>query len=317
MRFLDEKTSLREDIKMFYHLPIFIFLGSFTMLVMRKANSILFLFSSVLIYFLLQRFVPQATETIMYSLLISGLILIGIPHGAMDHMTKVLHPSKQITISFILKYLGLMAIVYLLWLYSSDLALVSFLLYSAWHFGQTDTEEWKIESSIVGFIWGVLFFLSLFSAHVEEFQQVLMLLEVTTIDYTLDYTLIFAASMIISSCLALIFKKIQWFALIAFLFLSQWIPLVISFGLYFIFHHSYEGWSHLKQSSGKSNLALFKVSLPFNIGAFILFLIFFLNPKSSLEVNTSLFFVFISCISFPHIVCMHKFYKLRKNSGSN
>ena len=52
LRFLDEKTTIREDIKMFYHLPIFIFLGSFIMLVLRKAKSSLFLFGSVLIYFL-------------------------------------------------------------------------------------------------------------------------------------------------------------------------------------------------------------------------------------------------------------------------
>ena len=314
LRFLDEKTSIWQDIKMFYQLPLLIFLKSFIYLLLRKAKSTLLLFGSLALYFSLQNFIPEATETIMYTLLIAGLVIVGIPHGAMDHLTKVLHPSKQITIPFILKYLGLMAIVYLLWLFSSDMALLSFLLYSAWHFGQTDLEDWRIDSSLIGFIWGTLLFIILFSSHLEELQSVLILLEVSNLNSGLDYSSIFILSILTSSFLALKFKNIQWLTLIAFLFLSQWLPLIISFGIYFIFHHSYKGWSHLKQSLGKSNLALFKVSLPFNMGAFILFLFFFLKPQGSFELNTSLFFVFISCISFPHIVCMHKFYKLRKKN---
>ena len=125
----------------------------------------------------------------------------------------------------------------------------------------------------------------------------------------------FSASFeILISFLALAFKRLQWLILVLFLVLSQWVPLVIAFGIYFIFHHSYKGWTHLRESLGQNNFTLFKNALPFNIGAFVLFLFFFLNPQGSLETNTSLFFVFISCISFPHIFCMHRFYALRKKT---
>ena len=142
----------------------------------------------------------------------------------------------------------------------------------------------------------------------------LLLLDVQGLDLSLDYSLFFVVSLCISSLFALIFRRVQWLALVLFLVLSQWVPLVISFGIYFIFHHSFKGWSHLRESLGQNNLTLFKNALPFNIGAFVLFLFFFLNPQGSLETNTSLFFVFISCISFPHIFCMHRFYALRKKN---
>jgi Brp/Blh family beta-carotene 15,15'-monooxygenase len=279
---------------------------------MRKAKPAMFLFGPILLYFLLESFVPTVTEYVMYGVLIVGLILVGIPHGAMDHMTEALSKTKRITAPFVLKYLALMASVYLLWLFSPSFALMSFLLYSAWHFGETDTEEWGIRSPFIGMLWGVLFFVGLFSSHVSELQNVLLLLDAGSLNLSLNYPLIFAGAFGASFLLALLFKRIQWLVLVFFLFISQWVPLVISFGIYFIFHHSYKGWSHLKDSLGQNNSTLFKNALPFNAGAFILFLFFFLNPQGSLETNTSLFFVFISCISFPHIFCMHRFYALRK-----
>ena len=314
LKFLDEKTSVWDDAQMFYKLPIGIFLRSCLVLFIRKFGSILLLFAPMLLYFILEAVFTSATEFVMYSVLVIGLFVVGIPHGAMDHMTEALSKSKRITAPFVLKYLSLMAAVYLLWLFSPSIALFSFLLYSAWHFGETDTEEWGIQSPFIGLLWGALFFVGLFSSHVLELQNVLLLLDVQGLDLSLDYSLFFVVSLCFSSLLALIFRRVQWLALVLFLVLSQWVPLVISFGIYFIFHHSFKGWSHLRESLGQNNLTLFKNALPFNIGAFVLFLFFFLNPQGSLETNTSLFFVFISCISFPHIFCMHRFYALRKKT---
>ena len=314
LKFLDEKTTVWEDAKMFYKLPILIFLRALAALILRKAKPTVFLFGPLLLFFILEYFVPMATEYVMYGVLVLGLILVGIPHGAMDHMTEALSKTKRITLPFILKYLALMASVYFLWLFSPSIALLSFLLYSAWHFGETDTEEWGIRSPFIGMLWGCLFFVGLFSSHVEELQSVLLLLDVQGLDLTLNYPLYFSITLGLSSFLALAFKRLQWLILVLFLVLSQWVPLVIAFGIYFIFHHSYKGWTHLRESLGQNNFTLFKNALPFNIGAFVLFLFFFLNPQGSLETNTSLFFVFISCISFPHIFCMHRFYALRKKT---
>ena len=314
LKFLDEKTSLWEDAKMFYKLPVLIFLRSCFTFWVRKKKPSLFLFGPVLLYFLLDLFLPRFTEPVMYGLLAAGLLIVGIPHGAMDHLTEGLSTTKRITLSFILKYLALMSGVYLLWVLSPTAAVLGFILYSAWHFGETDIEEWNIKTPFVGLLWGGLFLIALFAAHPTETQNILLLLDVAIVDSPFHHSLVFLGAISLSFAMALYFRRGQWLSLVCFLFLAQWIPLVIAFGTYFIFHHSYKGWSHLKASLGQNSVALFKNALPFNLGALALFLFFFLNPQASFEKNVSLFFVFISCISFPHIICMHRFYASRKKT---
>ena len=314
LRFLDEKTTLWEDASMFYKLPVGVFLRASAVLLFKKSKPVLRLFVPALLFFVLNAFSPNVANYVLYVLLLLGLIAVGIPHGAMDHMTEALSKSKHITTSFVLKYLGLMAMVYLLWVLSPSIAVLSFILYSAWHFGETDTEEWGIYSPLTGFSWGVLFFVGLFSSHIGELNNILALLNAKTLSVNFNYGTLFVVAIFIAGLLSLLHKSKQWMLLLAFLILSQWIPLVISFGIYFIFHHSLKGWKHLKKALGKSDLSLFKNALPFNIGAFVLFLFFFLNPEATFEANTSFFFVFISCISFPHIFCMHRFYALRKKN---
>jgi hypothetical protein len=109
--------------------------------------------------------------------------------------------------------------------------------------------------------------------------------------------------------LALRFKNFSLFVLSFLLGLSYFIPVVIAFSIYFVFHHSWKGWSHLRHSLGETNVSLFKSALPFNLGALILFAIFFLNAGETFTYNLAMIFIFISCISFPHILCMHLFYK--------
>jgi lycopene beta-cyclase len=314
LRFLDEKTSIWEDASMFYKLPIGIFLKACFVLSIKKSRSLALLFGPVLLYYVLNYFSPNISNIVLYILLLLGLIAVGIPHGAMDHMTEALSKSKRITLPFVIKYLGLMAMVYVLWVLSPGIAVFSFILYSAWHFGETDTQEWGIYSPVIGLCWGVLFFIGLFASHLPELNGVLSLLGAGAIDVYMNPKDIFLATLALSFVIASYNKSMQWIFLLAFLFLSQWMPLVISFGIYFIFHHSYKGWSHLKQALGESDVSLFKNALPFNLGAMVLFFIFFLNPSATFEANTSVFFVFISCISFPHIFCMHRFYTLKKTS---
>ena len=314
LRFLDEKTSIWEDASMFYKLPIGIFLKACFVLSIKKSRSLALLFGPVLLYYVLNYFSPNISNIVLYILLLLGLIAVGIPHGAMDHMTEALSKTKRITLPFVIKYLGLMAMVYVLWVLSPGIAVFSFILYSAWHFGETDTQEWGIYSPLIGLCWGVLFFIGLFASHLPELNGVLSLLGAGAIDVYINSKDIYLASLALSFVIASYNKSMQWIFLLAFLFLSQWMPLVISFGIYFIFHHSYKGWSHLKQALGESDVSLFKNALPFNLGAMVLFFIFFLNPSATFEANTSVFFVFISCISFPHIFCMHRFYTLKKTS---
>jgi len=102
------------------------------------------------------------------------------------------------------------------------------------------------------------------------------------------------------------------------LLVSIELPLISSFGLYFIGQHSLNGWSHLKQGMSVDNKSLYLKALPFTIGALLLFVVFIYLLKNDylVEFNESLitiFFVFISCISFPHVMVMNRFYHLKLN----
>jgi hypothetical protein len=95
------------------------------------------------------------------------------------------------------------------------------------------------------------------------------------------------------------------------LLLAAYLPLLTAFGLYFIGQHSITGWTHLKNSFNSNNITLFKKALPYNLGAWLLFSIVFINMDNSW---TSSFFIFVSCISLPHVLAMHKFYQSNHTS---
>lgn len=312
LRFLDEKTGLREDVSMFSKLHIGVFLRAVIYLFVEKYKAQLLLFSPVALYGILGFFVPEYAENIMYLSIFIGLFLVGIPHGAMDHKAGLFSESKKINLSFIFKYLGVMLVAYLVWLISPTLALVTFILYSAWHFGETDIQEWKMNSRFIGFIWGLLMFSALFFSHVSELNVILKALSVQQLPLELPWLGLFLWSLIISFLLARLHQSLPWLLLTCFLALSYWMPLVMAFAIYFVFHHSWSGWKHLRTSFKVSNWSLFKTALPFNLGAFILFVVLFLNTRMGWDYNIAQIFIFISCISLPHILSMSYFYKKLK-----
>jgi lycopene beta-cyclase len=312
LRFLDEKTGLREDVSMFSKLQIGVFLRAVVYLFVEKNKPFVLLFFPVILFFCLELCIPEYSQNIMYLLIFIGLFLVGIPHGAMDHKTGLFSDNKKINLSFIFKYLGVMSMAYLVWLISPTVALVTFILYSAWHFGETDIQEWKINSRFVGFLWGLIMFSALFFSHVSELNVILKALSVQQLPLELPWLGLFFWSLTISFLLARLHQSLPWLLLTCFLALSYWLPLVMAFAIYFVFHHSWSGWKHLRTSFKVSNWSLFKTALPFNLGAFVLFVVLFLNTRMGWDYNIAQIFIFISCISLPHILSMSYFYKKLK-----
>ena len=96
-----------------------------------------------------------------------GLLILGIPHGALDHLTEILSKKNTINIKFIFYYLAMMVPILLVWFWLPIIGLICFLIYSAWHFGQTEINNWKIESNFIALLWGIILFSSLFLIHFE------------------------------------------------------------------------------------------------------------------------------------------------------
>ncbi|GBL35992.1 hypothetical protein EMGBS15_15870 [Filimonas sp.] len=94
-----------------------------------------------------------------------------------------------------------------------------------------------------------------------------------------------------------------------YLILSAMLPLIVSFGIYFVVQHSLHGWRHLKTDLRTNSYNLWLKSLPFSAGGIFIFLIFMLvDSKDYMGV----FFIILSCFSMPHVISMYNFY-----AGSN
>ena len=213
---------------------------------------------------------------------------------------------------FVFYYLLMMVPILLIWFWIPTLGLVFFLIYSAWHFGQTEINNWKIESNTIAILWGIVLFSSLFLIHFEEFSKILLIMNIKVPMVNFNYVLIGNLLLIFPFLTAIYFQKLEWLIIVAFFLLSIKESLLLTFGLYFIFQHSRIGWMHLKNKLKHTHLKMFKNALPFNIGAIFLYLIAIYYLKLPTEKSIAYFFVFLSAISFPHVICMHFFYK--KNS---
>jgi Brp/Blh family beta-carotene 15,15'-monooxygenase len=198
--------------------------------------------------------------------------------------------------------------VFLTWIWKPSIALVLFLIYSAWHFGQTDVKQWEVKSKVIGFLWGVIVLTYLFLTHLKEFNVILSALEVPVVNHFLYMD----ALGLLVICFGLVFsvfnRRLDWVLIVLFLFMSQFTNLIFAFGLYFIFHHSRLGWLHLKDKLQITHVNMYLKALPFNLGAIVLFFVFFSNVELSFEENIAYFFIFLSCVSFPHVLCMDSFY---------
>ena len=97
-----------------------------------------------------------------------GFLTVGLPHGALDHLVdKNLSNKLQLSI-FILNYLLKSVLLGIIWFFAPDLALIIFIFYSAWHFGEGDFSEWKIKDVASSWMWGMILLLSILILHSEE-----------------------------------------------------------------------------------------------------------------------------------------------------
>ena len=71
-----------------------------------------------------------------------------------------------------------MALVVLLWLVSPIAGLVFFLIYSAWHFGETDLIEWQRSNAGLSFLWGTLLLGIVLLSHIEEVNTMMSYMNV-------------------------------------------------------------------------------------------------------------------------------------------
>ena len=113
---------------------------------------------------------------------------------------------------------------------------------------------------------------------------------------------------------SIIRKQASFSLTLIWLFLSSQLPLLFAFGLYFIGQHSITSWKHMSAHLKLSNRKIWLQSLPFHTGAWIILMLFIYFYPASKGFNVQdtsqwgIFFIFIACISLPHVISMQSLY---------
>jgi lycopene beta-cyclase len=319
-RFLEGKTTIFQDIRILLTLPFRPFLRVLRTELSVHTKGLLAPFFTLCIaisLLLIQTFAPGYSFSFQLVLFSVGFLAVGLPHGAVDHLLESGVDIKGVKLSFVLKYLGVSFLFLSIWYLSANSALLFFVAYSIWHFGQCDFQEWSPNKSntMKNILWGTLLFGILLTGHQEETNRILSSLHTFEFPFTSGQATILTGIMLsISFVWSIVERKASFFLTVCMLYVGCQLPLLSAFSLYFIGQHSLNGWRHLKIGLKTNNQTLYLKSLPFNLGAIGLLVVTYWLSKnyfqfiSPLEM-ASIFFVFLSCISFPHILWMHHFYK--------
>jgi lycopene beta-cyclase len=318
--FLDEKSGISEEVKIFASLPIVPFLKACLIYwTSYIKKGYLFTIGCMLVYFLLSLVSPSIATGFGYAGLIAGLLLVGIPHGAVDHL---LVASKNFNLlKFVVQYLLIIAAYFIVWQWFPVFSLLLFIAYSAFHFGESEMVEMQVSmqsftQKLFAFVIGLSILLFIIFSHLNESMLVLNNMKgikvlIETIDFFQYKNAVIAISYFSLLPLWWISKKTCLF-LMGILLLGTQMPLMLAFGLYFVGSHSVNAWRHIASKLQIAPQKLYLESLPFNVGALIIFIVFLYLQNANAQLIQSYaatFFIFLACLSLPHIILMHLFYK--------
>jgi len=253
------------------------------------------------------------------------LITIGIPHGALDHLLMSPKITKNGLLKFILKYLGIIGLYLIIWIFAPTLALLFFLGMSAYHFGQSHfmlypIMKWK---KATYFLMGTFFLSVIFWSDFESTALILdNIVDISNFQH-LGFP-IMLITFIFSNIL--IFKNLpdNWMVftmeMVVLGSLLYFLPLLMGFIIYFGFWHALPSitveYFSLKNYLGKTKIKNFvKRLMPFtaaSIGGIWIILAVCYNWMNQEEL-VLLFFVLVSLISAPHIWYMNAFLESRKD----
>jgi Brp/Blh family beta-carotene 15,15'-monooxygenase len=268
--------------------------------------------------------------------IIFGFILIfsfGILHGSNDILLiKSLSPSKNKHpfLKILITYLIIVLTAVVLFYYIPLIALVLFILFSAFHFGEQHWEHQKFEINkylrmSFYFIYGSFILLLLFEFNKTEVAEIIA----SITSYQLNEDIItygFISTSIVLGLLLLLFIlksksfknliPLELFYLLIFGIIFKVSTLIWGFTIYFVFWHSlpslYDQISFIYGDYNKKNMLLYcKNALPYWVISLIgIGLVYFIFKDEN--IFYAVFFSFIAAVTFPHSIAINKMFKNKK-----
>lgn len=283
--------------------------------------------------------IPLEIQVSVCSILI---LLIGIPHGTLDHLMLPVKKSLKSQIRFYAFYLGLILLFLAIWSISKQAGLLTFLFISAFHFGETQLYRYKIKKEVlkhlVYLIWGSAVTFSILYYNAEELINFSLAYPDTVGLIEFYHNNLITYTFVGSNTLLIL-----WFAItgyhkemrsqeiskeLFFLFIIHisafLFSLLICFTLFFIVLHSVPSlvnqYEHLKSKTPGFNLAAFiKLMLPFSsLSLFFITAVLACSYYEIIPLSIPLLtVVLISVITLPHTLIMCEFNKSKSDNKSS
>lgn len=266
------------------------------------------------------------------------LILLGVPHGAGDYML-----SKQLAklsgtvfspFKYLLGYLLSMVAYIAIWAFEPIIAFGTFILLSAYHFGQSNWANIRFPSKLVQVTimlnWGLLIIGVPVLLHFD--QAGIIISEMKVGEFHLSaMTRAVSVFLLIFTNIGIIIhlnhaqilsskefkQEIGKILLLSMLFFTT--PLLVGFGVYFVLWHSFEAMHHqvslLKTTKPGYRMSDYLIqSLPLTLVSFagLGMLLYFFGDTFNKGQNMGALFLFIAVITVPHAFLMEWLYRVRK-----
>lgn len=282
--------------------------------------------------------IPDEVQWIFFS---SVLILVGIPHGALDHLVdQKIQESNQANFShwkFHWKYLFTIALYIFIWELFPVISFVFFLLISAFHFGETDLSipSKSIKLLLLQVVYGILLLLIflfvykdnaiLFAKDITSFAPfIAFMIKSIQSPYFIAVWILFLVVFLIVYSIWIPDKESALLIVLGRLFfiymMSCLLPFPISFAIYFGLWHSVISLasikSFMKEDGGVAMtwIQLFQKAAPLALVSILgLFLMAFIFVQYyHIEYYLLSLFVGVSVLTLPHQHVMSNMYALMR-----
>lgn len=280
--------------------------------------------------------VPIDNDTQMI-ILLSLVLIVGVPHGALDFLVDEQNETLQNNTFSIAKFIGVYLtrlFAFALFWFLPWLAFTLFIIFSIFHFGETDMSAFVKPNKyavLLYFSYGCFILSILLLFHLSEIQNSLpsvsiFLKENNIYIYLIKFTplIIFLFSMLFITTLLIqkrngFIKQISFYDIVQFICLLLvliYLPLMLAFTFYFALWHSILSvrniFSYFKNyNSSKKFTMICSKSLLFSflaLGAIIglYFIMKFYVPNFNMLFAL---LIVLSVLTLPHLTVMHGMYK--------
>ncbi len=298
-------------------------------LLTRRLRSIfwLLLLSAALAAF--QLFIHPLGQTFSFIFLGITLALFGLPHGALDHRIEAISANSNdwSLVEFLKSYCLKILITCVIWVVSPSAGFIGFLLFSGYHFGETDlrSPEFKTNpNSTIITLYGLAVLGCLLSPRMTETWEVLEFLSSvfsakdyftsflssnSTLVWFLCFSIVFSISVVqfLRSPAAFSTKANLFIPALVLIFLHP-VPLLTAFSFYFGLWHSLHALKHIRTHLHYTNTQMVREAFPFSIISIMGLVLFILLVLFKGWSPVLLIFIFISALTTPHVGIMRDMY---------